>query len=100
MTKKVGLSGQFGPRYGANVRKQWALIMNKQKGGKLKCPRCETKGSITRESTGIWFCKKCKDKSLIFTVQSNDITAFRANVNEIISFGKVVDQSIYISENF
>jgi tRNA threonylcarbamoyladenosine modification (KEOPS) complex Pcc1 subunit len=41
-----------------------------------------------------------KDNSLIFTVKSNDITAFRASVNEIISFGKVVDQSIYISENF
>lgn len=41
-----------------------------------------------------------KDKSLLFTVQSNDITAFRASVNEIISFGKIIDQSISILENF
>ncbi|TFF84340.1 MAG: 50S ribosomal protein L37ae [Promethearchaeota archaeon] len=74
MTKKVGLSGQFGPRYGANVRKRWALIMNKQKGGKLKCPRCETKGSIVRESTGIWFCKKCNAR---FTGGAYDISTPR-----------------------
>jgi tRNA threonylcarbamoyladenosine modification (KEOPS) complex Pcc1 subunit len=41
-----------------------------------------------------------KDNSLIFTIESNDITSFRASVNEIISFGKVVDQTIHISENF
>ncbi len=41
-----------------------------------------------------------KDNSLIFMIESNDITAFRASINEIISFGKVVDQTIHISENF
>lgn len=41
-----------------------------------------------------------KDNSLIFTIESNDITAFRASVNEIVSFGKVIDQTIHISENF
>ena len=41
-----------------------------------------------------------KDKSLIFTIESNDITAFRASVNEIISFGKIIDNTIRISENF
>ena len=41
-----------------------------------------------------------KDKSLIFTIESNDITAFRASINEIISFGKVIEDTIHISENF
>lgn len=41
-----------------------------------------------------------KDKSLIFTIESKDITAFRASVDEIISFGKVIDNTIHISENF
>lgn len=58
MTKKVGLSGRFGVRYGANVRKKWRLVMEKSK-GKIKCPRCETKGSVHRVSSGIWHCRKC-----------------------------------------
>ena len=61
-TKKTGISARFGSRYGSNVRKKWRLIMEKQKGGKLKCPRCETRGSINRISTGIWHCKKCNAK--------------------------------------
>ena len=61
-TKKTGLSATFGARYGSNVRKKWRLIMEKQKGGTLKCPRCETSGSIHRISTGIWHCRKCNAK--------------------------------------
>ena len=41
-----------------------------------------------------------KDKSLIFSIESKDITAFRASVDEIISFGKVINNTIHISENF
>ena len=58
-TRKAGISATFGARYGANVRKKWRLIMEQQKSKKLKCPRCATKGSIQRISTGIWHCKKC-----------------------------------------
>ncbi|MHA1241480.1 MAG: 50S ribosomal protein L37ae [Promethearchaeota archaeon] len=61
-TKKTGISARFGARYGSNVRKKWRLVMEKQKGGNLKCPRCETTGSINRISTGIWHCKKCNAK--------------------------------------
>lgn len=61
-TKKTGISARFGARYGSNVRKKWRLVMEIQKGGNLKCPRCETKGSINRISTGIWHCKKCNAK--------------------------------------
>ncbi len=32
--------------------------MEKEK-GVIKCPRCETKGSINRVSVGIWHCRKC-----------------------------------------
>ena len=61
-TKKTGISARFGPRYGSNVRKKWRLVMEIQKSGNLKCPRCETRGSINRISTGIWHCKKCNAK--------------------------------------
>jgi large subunit ribosomal protein L37Ae len=61
-TKKVGWTGRYGPRYGSTVRKRVRSIMEKMKGGKLKCPRCETVGSVYRISTGIWHCKKCGAK--------------------------------------
>ncbi|MHA1293884.1 MAG: 50S ribosomal protein L37ae [Promethearchaeota archaeon] len=57
-TKKVGPAGKFGSRYGSMVRKKWRLIVEKMK-GKIKCPKCETKGLVRRISVGIWHCKKC-----------------------------------------
>ena len=35
---------------------------------------------------------------LIFKIESNDITAFRASINEIINFGKIIDDTISITE--
>lgn len=57
-TKKVGVTATYGARYGSTLRKRTRLIFKKMK-GEIKCPRCETKGSIHRISTGIWHCKKC-----------------------------------------
>ena len=39
-----------------------------------------------------------KEKSLMFQIESNDITAFRASVNEIISFGRTLDGVLKIVE--
>jgi tRNA threonylcarbamoyladenosine modification (KEOPS) complex Pcc1 subunit len=39
-----------------------------------------------------------EEKSLVFTIESNDITAFRASINEIISFGRVIDGVLKIVE--
>ena len=43
--------------------------------------------------------EKKNDSSLIFKIKSNDITAFRASINEIISFGKVISNSLEIVDN-
>jgi tRNA threonylcarbamoyladenosine modification (KEOPS) complex Pcc1 subunit len=32
-----------------------------------------------------------EENSLIFSIKSNDITAFRATINEIISFGRIFE---------
>jgi tRNA threonylcarbamoyladenosine modification (KEOPS) complex Pcc1 subunit len=32
-----------------------------------------------------------EEKSLVFQIESSDITAFRASINEIISFGRTLD---------
>ncbi|MFX1324102.1 MAG: KEOPS complex subunit Pcc1 [Promethearchaeota archaeon] len=34
---------------------------------------------------------------LIFKIKNNDITAFRASMNEIISFGKIIDNTIKLT---
>jgi tRNA threonylcarbamoyladenosine modification (KEOPS) complex Pcc1 subunit len=38
-----------------------------------------------------------KAGSLIFKIESKDITAFRATINEIIGFGKIIDNSLRIA---
>jgi large subunit ribosomal protein L37Ae len=58
MTRKVGITGKYGARYGSTLRKRTRIILERMKGD-IKCPRCETKGAIHRISTGIWHCKKC-----------------------------------------
>jgi tRNA threonylcarbamoyladenosine modification (KEOPS) complex Pcc1 subunit len=45
------------------------------------------------------FIEKKEPNSIIFEIKSNDITAFRASINEIISFGKIVIDSLRIVDN-
>ena len=55
-TKKVGIAGKYGARYGSTIRKR---VINASKGGrKSTCPKC-IKLSVTREAAGIWSCSRC-----------------------------------------
>ena len=60
-TKKVGIAGKFGPRYGVRVRDAWRNIAEKQK-GVVKCPKCQSKLKNLRLFLGCWECKKCGAK--------------------------------------
>lgn len=60
MTKKVGMTGKYGPRYGTKTKKLILEIENKRKQEKI-CPYCE-RFSLKRIAAGIWYCKKCKAK--------------------------------------
>lgn len=60
-TKKVGISGKFGPRYGAVVRTKWRRIAEVQK-GVHKCPKCKSSVKNMRTSVGLWECSKCGAK--------------------------------------
>ncbi len=57
-TVKVGVTGKFGTRYGAKLRKQVKAIEILQK-TKYVCPFCG-KNSIRRSAVGIWRCKACR----------------------------------------
>ena len=59
-TKKVGITGRFGARYGSTLRKRVKKIEERMK-QPHKCPQCYTK-AVQRVSSGIWECRKCKYK--------------------------------------
>lgn len=43
--------------------------------------------------------EKKNSSNIVFEIISSDITAFRASINEIISFGKVITESMKIVDN-
>jgi len=38
------------------------------------------------------------NKALIFSIESADITAFRASISDVISFGKIIDSTLKLCE--
>ncbi|KAL1305830.1 hypothetical protein AAFC00_003991 [Neodothiora populina] len=57
-TKKVGITGKYGTRYGASLRKQ-VKKMEITQHARYTCTFCG-KVTVKRHSTGIWDCKSCK----------------------------------------
>ncbi|KAH6568432.1 hypothetical protein BASA50_003898 [Batrachochytrium salamandrivorans] len=57
-TKKVGVTGKYGTRYGASLRKQ-VKKMEITQHAKYTCTFCG-KDSVKRECVGIWKCKGCR----------------------------------------
>jgi large subunit ribosomal protein L37Ae len=57
-TKKVGITGRFGPRYGISIRARILKVTAKKT---KECPYCKKK-RVKRTSAGIWECDKCKAK--------------------------------------
>mmetsp|Transcript_4073 Transcript_4073/g.6682 ORF Transcript_4073/g.6682 Transcript_4073/m.6682 type:complete len:93 (+) Transcript_4073:139-417(+) len=56
-TKKVGIVGKYGTRYGASLRK---IIkkMEVSQHAKFACQFC-SKFAVRRQAVGIWGCKAC-----------------------------------------
>eukprot|EP01134_Creolimax_fragrantissima_P006893 CFRG6893T1 len=57
-TKKVGVAGKYGTRYGSSLRKQVKKIEITQH-GKYTCQFCG-KDTVKRSAVGIWNCKSCR----------------------------------------
>ena len=57
-TVKVGITGKYGTRYGAKLRKQVKAIEILQR-TKYICTFCG-KNSIRRSAVGIWRCRACR----------------------------------------
>ena len=59
-TKKMGIVGRFGRRYGSTLRKRVKAIEEIQNQWHV-CPSCKSKRT-KRISVGIWECRFCKHK--------------------------------------
>jgi large subunit ribosomal protein L37Ae len=56
-TKKVGIAGKYGVRYGRTIRER-IISASKTHKKKQNCPSC-LKDRLKREAAGIWKCEKC-----------------------------------------
>jgi large subunit ribosomal protein L37Ae len=59
-TKKVGIAGKYGARYGVKIRKRLAEVESGRV-QKRQCPRCKHV-SVKRTDTGVWVCRRCDYK--------------------------------------
>lgn len=56
-TKKVGIAGKYGPRYGIRIRRRLHDVEEAMR-EKHPCLQCNT-GILKRVSTGVFECRKC-----------------------------------------
>jgi len=57
-TKKVGITGKFGARYGTSIRRK---ILKVEERKSKNCPYCN-KAQLKRVAAGIFVCTSCKNK--------------------------------------
>lgn len=57
-TKKVGITGKYGSRYGIRIRRKTLAVEKKKT---KECPYCNRK-QLKRVASGIWKCNKCNSK--------------------------------------
>ena len=56
-TKKEGITGRFGARYGRKAKRSVKMIEENMKKNHV-CPRCD-RPYVKRQAAGIWKCRKC-----------------------------------------
>ena len=61
-TKKVGITGRFGARYGRKAKRSVKIIEENMKKNHV-CPKCD-RPYVKRQAAGIWKCRKCVQYSL------------------------------------
>lgn len=57
-TKKVGITGKYGARYGIKIKSKVLKVQAKKT---KECPYCKKK-ALKRSAAGIWECGKCHVK--------------------------------------
>ncbi|KAF4783325.1 60S ribosomal protein L43 [Colletotrichum paranaense] len=88
-TKKVGVTGKYGTRYGASLRKQ-VKKMEISQHAKYTCTFCG-KPTVKRHSTGIWNCRGC-NKTVAggaYTVATPAAAAMRSTLRRLREIAEV-----------
>ncbi|CDK26364.1 unnamed protein product [Kuraishia capsulata CBS 1993] len=82
-TKKVGITGKYGVRYGSSLRRQCKKL-EVQQHSKYDCSFCGKK-TVKRESTGIWSCKSCKKTVAggAYTVSTAAAATIRSSIRRL-----------------
>jgi len=82
-TKKVGISGKYGTRYGSTLRKLIKKIEISQH-ATYNCAFCG-KDTVKRTCVGIWNCKKCKKTVAggAYTLSTPSAVAVRSTVGRL-----------------
>ncbi|KAK3295690.1 60S ribosomal protein L43 [Chaetomium fimeti] len=82
-TKKVGISGKYGTRYGASLRK----LVKKQEVSQHARYTCTFCGKVTvrRTAVGIWNCKACHKTMAggAYTVATPAAAAMRSTLRRL-----------------
>ncbi|CEJ89357.1 Putative 60S ribosomal protein L43 [[Torrubiella] hemipterigena] len=88
-TKKVGVTGKYGVRYGASLRKQ-VKKMEITQHAKYTCTFCG-KVTVRRQSTGIWNCRSCKRTMAggAYTVATPAAAAMRSTLRRLREIAEV-----------
>ncbi|THY21085.1 hypothetical protein D6D00_07447 [Aureobasidium pullulans] len=88
-TKKVGITGKYGTRYGASLRKQ-VKKMEVTQHARYTCTFCG-KVTVKRHSVGIWDCKSCKKTVAggAYTVSTPAAAATRSTIRRLREIAEV-----------
>ncbi|KXL50139.1 hypothetical protein M433DRAFT_61870 [Acidomyces richmondensis BFW] len=88
-TKKVGITGKYGTRYGASLRKQVKKIEISQH-AKYTCSFCG-KTTVKRNAVGIWSCRSCKKTMAggAYTLSTPAAAATRSTIRRLREIAEV-----------
>jgi len=95
-TKKVGIVGKYGTRYGASLRKQIKKIEVSQH-SKYFCSFCG-KYAVKRQAVGIWNCKACKKVQAggAYTLNTGSSVTVRSTIRRLSSL-RCDDRSLLVA---
>ncbi|KAK6833543.1 Ribosomal protein L37ae [Apiospora arundinis] len=88
-TKKVGVTGKYGTRYGASLRKQ-VKKMEITQHAKYTCTFCG-KVNVKRTAVGIWNCRACHKVVAggAYTVATPAAAAMRSTLRRLREIAEV-----------
>ncbi|KAL0230780.1 hypothetical protein PCE1_004335 [Barthelona sp. PCE] len=77
-TKKVGIVGRYGTRYGTAAKKILRIVERNQS-SKYTCPFCG-KDAVKRQAVGVWKCKGCTRQiaGAAYTLSSSASSSIRS----------------------